>query len=357
MVLMDTKSRNRALLHFVKKGYISPKQSQKLMQEFFDIYDYYPKCYPFYNSAHYQKEVVKNVFFKRFQMPDLLKEVFGENKEKQTVLSDAFLDELNQKCAYVDTEKEDVSLLCINHLVLGDGKVHLCLSDLPSKRQEEVLSFYENYGVNFKVDKQNKALYTVEDGEMVDNVKRLVLNDFYRVPIKEPKSYVKVDYSMVGDCDLLKEYLKELKKDKRNKMQNEPAFFETKTGLVVAENLLKKTPFSHLCLKAKTYAGCVMDEITSKRYKTEVYERLDARNLPLKAVLNASKNEKKSLCLFQKNVSLDMIKSYLMVQKEALKVRQNVASFIGIENVKFMQNEEEQFLPLKQVQKQRNYSR
>ena len=90
MVLMDTKSRNRALLHFVKKGYISPKQSQKLMQEFFDIYDYYPKCYPFCNSAHYQKEVVKNVFFKRFQMPDLLKEVFGENKEKQTVLSDAF---------------------------------------------------------------------------------------------------------------------------------------------------------------------------------------------------------------------------------------------------------------------------
>ncbi|MBQ8250647.1 MAG: hypothetical protein IJY92_01890 [Alphaproteobacteria bacterium] len=345
LVLMDTKSRNKTLLHFVKKGYITPKQSQKLLEEFFDIYDYYPKRYPFFNSAHYQKELVKNIFFKRFQAPDLLTEVFKPEMIKKAVLSDAFLDELNQKCAFIDTEKDNISLLSINNLVLGEDKVHLCLTEFPLSQREEIVSFYENYGVNFMADKLNPAIYTVEEEEMVDNVYRLLLNDFYRAPIKNPQPYVKVDYSTVGDVDLLKEYLKELKKDKRNKMQNDPAFFEKKTGLVVPEKLLKKTPFSHLCLKAKTYYGCVLNEVKSQRYKTEIYERFKARNLPLKTILNASNEEKKSLCLFQKNVNQGMIDSYLAIQKEALKVEVNVDSFIGISTVRFHQNEEEQFLP------------
>ena len=357
MVLMDVKKRNKTLLHFVKKGYITPKQSQKLMREFFDIYDYYPKRYPFLNSAHYQKAIVKNVFFKRFQMPDLLKDVFPSLDQKEVVLTDAFLDELNQKCAFVDTEKEEVSLLSINNLVLGKDKVYLCLQEEKKEKQEKIIAFYENYDVNFKQDKQNKSLYMVDDEEMIDNVKRLVLNDFYRVPIENPKTYVSVDASTVGDITLLKEYLEELKKDRRNKMQNEPAFFETKTGLIVAESLLQKTPFAHLCLKAKTYCGCVLDCVPSKRYKEEVFERLNARQLPVKALLNETKNLKQSLCLFQKNVSLDMINSYLMVQKKAFEVRHHVDSFIGVESQKFMPNEEEQFLPSKPLQKQSRFER
>ena len=356
MVLMDMKSRNRALLNFVKKGYITPKQSQKMMHEFFDIYDYYPKRYPFLNSAHYQKGIVKNIFFKRFQMPDLLKEVFPSLDQKEVVLTDAFLDELNQKCAFVDTEKEDVSLLSINNLVIGKDKVLLCLQEESKEKQEEIVSFYENYDVNFKQDKQNKSLYAVDDEEMVDNVKRLVLNDFYRAPIENAKTYVAVDASTVGDMPLLKAYLEELKNNKRNKMQNEPAFFETKTGLVAAESLLQKTPFAHLCLKAKTYCGCVLDCDVSKRYKEEVFDRFKARQLPVKTILN-EKNQKQSLCLFQKNVTMDMINSYLMVPKKAFEVRQHVDSFIGVESQKFMPNEEEQFLPSKPLQKQSRFER
>ena len=356
MVLMDMKKRNRALLHFVKKGYITPKQSQKMMHEFFDIYDYYPKRYPFLNSAHYQKEIVKNIFFKRFQMPELLKEVFPTMDQKEVVLTDVFLDELNQKCAFVDTEKEDVSLLSINNLVLGKEKVHLCLQEESGNRQEEIISFYENYDVNFKQDKQNKSLYTIDDEEMVDNVKRLVLNDFYRAPIENAKTYVSIDISMVSDVPLLKAYLEELKNNKRNKMQNEPAFFETKTGLIVAEKLLQKTPFAHLCLKTKTYSGCVFDCDVSKRYKEEIFERFKARQLPVKTILN-EKNQQQSLCLFQKNVTMDMINSYLMVTKKAFEVSAHVDSFIGVENQKFVPNEEEQFLPSRLVQKQSRFER
>ena len=126
--------------------------------------------------------------------------------------------------------------------------------------------------------------------------------------------------------------------------------------MVAAEKLLQKTPFAHLCLKTKTYSGCVLDCQVSKRYKDEIFERFKARQLPVKTILN-EKNQQQSLCLFQKNVTMDMINSYLMVTKKAFEVSAHVDSFIGVENQKFVPNEEEQFLPSRLVQKQSRFER
>lgn len=353
-ILMDTKSRNSALLHFVKKKYITPKQSQKLMQEFYDIYDYYPKRYPFLNSAHYQKALVREVFFKRFRMPKLLKEVFEDKTEKEIILSDAYLDELNQKSAFVDTQREDVSLLSTDKLFLGETKVSLCLRDVPLKRREKILNFYENYDVFFKESEVTPLIYQVDQDEMVDNVKRLVLTDFYRAPVKNQKTYVKVDYKDVGDVPFLKSYLDEMKKDASLKMKNEPAYFETKTGVFVSEKLLEKTPFSYLNIPSKRYQGCILDYVETQRYEDEVFERFSARKLPLKAIINDENKKVKSLCLFQKNVSLEAVNSYFSLQKEAAKVQQFVSSYIGVENENFIQNKEEAFCAVRtRVKKQR----
>ncbi len=332
MILMDKKNRNNVLNCFIHKGYLNAKEAESFLQEFYDIYDFYPKRYQFFNSAFYQKELLKRFFFKRYKTPPLLQEVLGEKKATEVVLSDDFLTELNKKCGFVDVERDDVSKLALNCLFLGESQVALCLSGKTKKQVQAILDFYESYEVYFK--KETMGIYLTQDLEMSDKVKCMVLSDFYRAPIKKVARYTKIDKSLIADETLLKDFVQRIVRKKRNS----PPFFETKNAIVVQEDILKETPFSHLLLETKTFLGCELDYITSQSYLEEVYTRFDARHLPLKTVLNDEIKGKKSLCIFQKNVTVDEIQSYLKLQKEAKTVCEFVSCFNGVENMPFVQN-------------------
>lgn len=332
MILMDKKNREKVMMSFVHKGYLSAKESENFLKEFCDIYDYYPKRYSFFNSAFYQKELLKRLFFKRYKTPPLLQEVLGEKMATEMVLSDAFLTELNQKSGFVDVERDDVSKLALDCLFLGETQVALCLTGKTKKQVQAILDFYESYEVYFK--KESMGIYLTKEVEMSDKVKCMVLSDFYRAPIKKVARYIKIDKSLIADEKLLKDFVQSIAQKKRNSAP----FFETKSAIVVQENILKETPFEHLLLEAKTFLGCELDYITSQSYLTEIYTRFNARHLPLKTVINDEIKGKKSLCIFQKNVTEDEIQSYLKLQQEAKTVCEFVACFNGAENTPFVQN-------------------